>query len=80
MGYGGMRTTWMIAALAASALAGCSEVADHQATSNAQTECQAKGMQFYQTDSHRTELLLFGEAEVQGVCVGPGDPHYVQGK
>ena len=75
-----MRTNWIIAALAASALAGCSTVADHQAVDHAKSECAAKGMQFYQTDSHLTELLFFGEAEVQGVCVGPGDPHYVQGQ
>lgn len=75
-----MRASWIIAAVAALSIAGCSAVANHQAVDNAKAQCAAKGMQFYQTDSHLTELILLGESEVAGVCVGPGDPHYVSGQ
>jgi hypothetical protein len=63
--------------LASTILGGCSIVLEKDAVSQLQKQCAAKGMQFIQTDSKKTELLVVAQAQVSGVCVGPGDPRYV---
>jgi hypothetical protein len=48
------------------------------ARSKLKAQCEAKGMQFVETESKKTELIVVSRAQVTGECVGPGDPRYVQ--
>ncbi len=72
-----MRAIWIVAPLAVIGLTGCSVVLKDEAVAKLKADCAAKGMQFVQTDSKQTELIVVSQAEVSGICVGPGDPRYV---
>ena len=75
-----MKLTWIIVPLAAIGLTGCASMLQKDAVAKLKADCAAKGMQFVQTDSKQTELLVVSSAEVSGVCVSPGDPRYVAPK
>jgi hypothetical protein len=72
-----VKTIWIVAPLVIFGLAGCSVVLKNEVVAKLKADCAAKGMQFVQTDSKQTELVVVSQAEVSGVCVGPGDPRYV---
>jgi hypothetical protein len=72
-----MRATLFIVPLAAIGLSGCAAALTHQAREKLEAQCAAKGMHFVETSSKSTELLVAGQSEVSGACVGPGDPQYV---
>jgi hypothetical protein len=72
-----MRTTWFIAPFVVIGLSGCATQLTHQAREKLQAQCAAKGMQFVETSSRSTEMVVAAQAEVSGECVGPGDPRYV---
>jgi hypothetical protein len=68
---------WFIAPAAVIGLSGCAAALTHQAREKLQAQCAAKEMQFVETGSKSTELLVAGQSEVSGECVGPGDPRYI---
>jgi hypothetical protein len=72
-----MKYALILVPLVAFGLTGCSFAMKDQAIASLKAQCAAKGMQFVQTDSKQTELLVVSQAQVSGECVGPGDPRYV---
>jgi hypothetical protein len=72
-----MRVTWVVVPFIAIVLTGCAAGLTHQAREKLQAQCAAKGMQFVETSSKSTDLLVASQSEVSGECVGPGDPRYV---
>jgi hypothetical protein len=72
-----MKISWIVVPLVAMGLSGCAAQLSHQAREKLKADCAARGMQFVETGSKQTELLVAGQSEVSGECVGPGDPRYV---
>lgn len=72
-----MKAIWVIVPLALVGLTGCSLVLEADAVAQLKKQCAAKGMQFIQTDSQKTELGIVSSAQVSGICVGPDDPRYI---
>lgn len=73
-----MKIVWVALLLSLSGLGGCAEMLKQQATEKLQQRCAEKGMQFVQTKAVAHEAVIVSSAEVEGECVGPGDPRYVQ--
>ena len=73
-----MRATWIMVPLAIMGLGGCAAALSEQGVAQLKAECAAKGMQFVQTGSRQTDLLVVAQSKVSGECVGPGDPRYIQ--
>lgn len=73
----------MVAALMAMPLAGCVSAEQEKAAAieKAQAHCAVEGKQFIlknaTANAHYGLVMNSADAEVSGVCVGPGDPGYV---
>ena len=72
-----MRFSWIVVPVVAAGLAGCAAMLADQGREKLKADCTARGMQFVETGSKQTELVVAGSSEVSGFCVGPGDPRYV---
>ena len=72
-----MQRAWLVVPVIVVGLSGCAAMLTNQARDKMRADCAARGMQFVETSSKSTELIVAEQAEVSGTCVGPGDPRYV---
>ena len=72
-----MKKAWLVVPLVAVGLTGCAAMMTDQARAKMRADCEARGLQFVETGSKTTELIVAQQAEVRGMCVGPGDPRYI---
>jgi hypothetical protein len=67
----------LLIALLGGSLPSCAAQLEQQAITKLKADCAAKGLQFVQTGSQKTDNPIISEAQVSGECVGPTDPRYV---
>lgn len=75
-----MKPTKVLCAVAggllSASLSNCAAQLEQQAIIKLQADCAARGLQFVQTSSQKTDNPILSEAQVSGECVGPTDPRY----
>jgi len=74
-----MERAILLAIVAALPLAGCLNDDDFagDAVARARAECEAQGKQYILRDTHiAAGQLLDRSVDVEGACVGPGEPGY----
>jgi hypothetical protein len=72
-----MKKAWLVVPFVMVGLTGCAAMLTNQARAKMRADCEAKGLQFVETSAKSTELIVAEQAEVSGMCVGPGDPRYI---
>lgn len=72
---------WLSACALIVPLCGCASDADviDDAIAGARAQCEAQGKQFHLKDTPKLESgdLMARDVEIDGECIGPGDPSYV---
>ncbi|HLY05854.1 MAG TPA: hypothetical protein VKR31_08920 [Rhizomicrobium sp.] len=72
-----MRFSWIVVPFVVAGLTGCAAVLTSKGRETLRADCAAKGMQYVETSVKETDLVFVSHSQVEGVCVGPGDPRYV---